>query len=310
MSITASIQGEYLRYKKLAEAAIAQVPDDKLAAMASDQSNSIVVICWHVSGNLQSRFTDFLTADGEKPWRDRESEFVPRNAARAELMAPWDDAWSVLFTALSTLEDDALGRTVTIRGEPHSVLQALHRSLAHASYHVGQIVQLAKSYRGADWQSLSIPKGGTRTTPTGKHSLSEGDGRFRDDFEAGVIAPAQFNHRAHVRLAYTYLAGSDTETAASHMRAALLAFLRRHAIDPARYHETMTRAWILAVRHFMETSASTSADDFIARNPVLLDTKIMMTHYSAGLLFSPEARARFVEPDLDAIPGHEPTGET
>jgi proteasome lid subunit RPN8/RPN11/uncharacterized damage-inducible protein DinB len=159
MSIIASIQGEYLRYKKLAEAAIAQVPDDQLAAMASDQSNSIVVICWHVSGNLKSRFTDFLTADGEKPWRKRDEEFDARKVGRAELLAKWEDGWSALLGALSGLSDDALSREVTIRGQRLSVTEALHRSLAHTSYHVGQIVYLAREAAGDKWTSLSIPKG-------------------------------------------------------------------------------------------------------------------------------------------------------
>jgi hypothetical protein len=140
-----------------------------------------------------------------------------------------------------------------------------------------------------------------------KHSLSAEDLRFRDDFEACLVPAAQFDHRAHVRLAYTYLAGNDADTALAAMRAALLAFLRHNGIDPSKYHETMTRAWILAVRHFMEISgASTSAGTFIDNNQTLLDTKIMLTHYSAGLLFSPEARSQFVEPDLGPIPRHEP----
>ena len=137
-------------------------------------------------------------------------------------------------------------------------------------------------------------------------TLSDSDRTFRDDFEAGRVTPDQFDHRAHVRLAYVYLTEGGVETAAEAMRNALLAFLERHAIDPAKYHETLTRSWILAVRHFMERSpAAPSADGFIAANPALLDTKIMLTHYSASLLFSSEARAQFVEPDLEAIPRHE-----
>ena len=159
MSIIESIRGEYLRYKKLAEAALAQVPDDRLAAMASDQSNSIIVICWHVSGNLKSRFTDFLTADGEKPWRKRDEEFDARQVGRADLLAKWEDGWSALFEALAGLSDDVLSREVTIRGQGLSVIEALHRSLAHTSYHVGQIVYLAREAAGSAWTSLSIPKG-------------------------------------------------------------------------------------------------------------------------------------------------------
>jgi hypothetical protein len=140
-----------------------------------------------------------------------------------------------------------------------------------------------------------------------KHELSSDDRRFRREFEACEFEPEGFDHRAHVRLAYTYLAENDAETAVALMRAALLAFLQCHDVDVSKYHETITRAWILAVRHFMEiSSASSSADVFIENNPTLLDTKIMLTHYSAELLFSEEARARFVEPNLDQIPRHEP----
>lgn len=135
------------------------------------------------------------------------------------------------------------------------------------------------------------------------HELSLNDREFRAAFEAGAFAPADFSHRAHVRLAYVYLADSDVNLALERMRAALVTFLSHHGIPSTKYHETLTRAWILAVDHFMHRSPeATSADDFIAHNPLLLDTKIMLTHYSASLLFSDTARARFVEPDLDPIP--------
>lgn len=137
------------------------------------------------------------------------------------------------------------------------------------------------------------------------HAISAQDHAFRSDFEAGRVTPSQFDHRAHVRLAYVYLTEGDVDAAANAMRNALLAFLERHRVDAAKYHETLTWSWILAVRHFMErTPAAPSADAFIAANPVLLDSRIMLTHYSASLLFSPEARAQFVEPDLEAIPRH------
>jgi hypothetical protein len=136
-----------------------------------------------------------------------------------------------------------------------------------------------------------------------KHLLSDDDRHFRAEFEACRYPPAMFDHRGHLRLAYVYLAESDTESAVASMRAALLVFLRHHGVDVSKYHETITRAWILAVRHFMEISpAASSADAFIDANPILLDSKIMLTHYSAELLFSEEARARFVEPNLDRIP--------
>lgn len=138
-----------------------------------------------------------------------------------------------------------------------------------------------------------------------KHELSDSDREFRLAFEAGAIAPADFSHRAHVRLAYVYLAEFGANAACDKLRAALVAFLAHHGIPAAKYHETLTRAWLLAVEHFMHrTPESASADDFIERNPVLLDSGIMLTHYSAELLFSDSARAGFVEPNLDPIPRH------
>jgi hypothetical protein len=141
--------------------------------------------------------------------------------------------------------------------------------------------------------------------PSLTHELSNADREFRAAFEAGAFAPADFSHRAHVRLAYVYLAESDVNLALERMRGALLAFLSRHGIPASKFHATLTRAWILAVDHFMHRSPeAVSADDFIARNPVLLDTRIMLTHYSTDLLFSDQARADFVEPNLDPIPRH------
>jgi uncharacterized damage-inducible protein DinB len=157
--LIASIRAEYVRYKALADAAIAQVTDGDLATGGPAHGNSIITICWHISGNLQSRFTDFLTSDGEKPWRQREEEFQPRTTSRADLLAKWNIGWSVLLDTLSGLSDDDLDRTVTIRGQAMRVHEALHRSLAHTAYHVGQIVHIAKTLRGDDWKFLSIPPG-------------------------------------------------------------------------------------------------------------------------------------------------------
>ncbi|HEU4589536.1 MAG TPA: hypothetical protein VFS13_01405 [Steroidobacteraceae bacterium] len=137
------------------------------------------------------------------------------------------------------------------------------------------------------------------------HHISQGDHEFRTAFEAGAIAPADFNHRAHVRLAYIYLATNDVERATYLMRNAIVNFLKHHGIAPMKYHETLTQAWILAVFHFMHrTTSAASADDFIARTPILLDSRIMMTHYSVERLFSQHARQAFVAPDLDPIPRH------
>ena len=158
-NIIDSIRGEYLRYKALAEAAIDQLDDAALSADGPGGGNSIAVICWHVAGNLRSRFTDFLTTDGEKPWRQREEEFRARTVGRPELLTKWEEGWQPLLDTLDKLSDSDLTRTITIRGQPLRVDEALHRSLAHLSYHVGQIVYLAKSFRGKDWKYLSIPPG-------------------------------------------------------------------------------------------------------------------------------------------------------
>lgn len=138
------------------------------------------------------------------------------------------------------------------------------------------------------------------------HFASAADRDFRHSFEQCTIAPAVFDHRAHVRLAYMYLVDHDAEASLRLLRNALLNFLAHNQAPASKYHETMTRAWIMAVRHFMESPQSyASADDFIAHHPILLDSKIMLTHYSAEALFSEEARARFVQPDIEAIPQHE-----
>jgi len=134
------------------------------------------------------------------------------------------------------------------------------------------------------------------------HELSQDDRDFRSAFESCAVAPSRFNHEAHVRLAYIYLVESDVDSAVQRMRESLLRFIEHNRIPPSKFHETITRAWVLAVRHFMNKSSSTSFQDFIAKSPVLLDSKIMLTHYSASVLFSSDARASFVEPDLDPIP--------
>lgn len=134
------------------------------------------------------------------------------------------------------------------------------------------------------------------------HGLSQDDRNFRAAFESCTVTTAQFTHEAHVRLAYAYLVESDVESAVQKMREALLNFIAHNGIPRSKFHETITRAWVLAVRHFMDRSSSTSFQDFIAKSQVLLDSKVMLTHYSASVLFSSDARAGFVEPDLDPIP--------
>jgi hypothetical protein len=147
--------------KRLADRAVAQVPDDKLHVALDANTNSIAVIMKHVAGNLLSRWTDFLTSDGEKPWRNRDDEFVDSFASRAELLAWWERGLACLLQVLRGLKREDLERTVLIRGEPHSVPLALERSLGHACYHVGQIVQVARIHAGEKWETLTIPRGGS-----------------------------------------------------------------------------------------------------------------------------------------------------
>ncbi|HTC49073.1 MAG TPA: DUF1572 family protein [Candidatus Aquilonibacter sp.] len=146
--------------KRLAEGAIAQLEDDQLFATLDPESNSVAIIIKHLAGNMRSRFTDFLTSDGEKPDRFRDREFELNSATtRAEVMRWWEDGWAQMFAALDALKPEDVMRTVTIRGEPHTVLQAINRQLAHYASHLGQIVFLAKHLRSNQWKTLSIPRG-------------------------------------------------------------------------------------------------------------------------------------------------------
>jgi hypothetical protein len=148
----------FRHYKSLADRAMAQVPDEHLFTALEGEANSIAITVKHTAGNMRSRWTDFLTTDGEKPHRNRDSEFVDPPDTRAALMDLWEVGWSCLFQALEPLTDQDLGRTITIRSEPQSVTQAINRQIAHYSYHVGQIVLLAKHFAGPDWTSLSVPR--------------------------------------------------------------------------------------------------------------------------------------------------------
>jgi Protein of unknown function (DUF1572) len=150
--------GVFRYYKKLAERAMEQVTDEQLFEVLDSEANSIAIIVKHMTGNMRSRWTDFLTSDGEKPNRNRDSEFVDPPATRAALLSEWEDGWSRLFGAIEPLTDADLGRRITIRGEAHSVMQAINRQLAHYPHHVGQIVLLAKHFACDRWQSLSVPR--------------------------------------------------------------------------------------------------------------------------------------------------------
>jgi uncharacterized damage-inducible protein DinB len=148
-------------HKIWADKAIAQLDDERLHAAPGANTNSVAVIMKHVAGNLRSRWTDFLTTDGEKPWRDRDDEFVDTFTSRADLLAHWESGWQRLFDTLAALTPADLARTVTIRGEPHSVPLALQRSLAHCAYHTGQILLTARLLAGDHWTPITIPRGGS-----------------------------------------------------------------------------------------------------------------------------------------------------
>lgn len=154
-----SIEAEYRRYKAMSEGAFVQVSDDQLSQPGPGNGNSLAIICWHLSGNLKSRFSDFLDSDGEKPWRQRDEEFASRTVSRSEFMEKWNEGWNVLLSTLDSLSDEDLSRSVTIRGQSLQVHEALNRSVTHASYHVGQIVYIAHAMAGKDWKYLSIPPG-------------------------------------------------------------------------------------------------------------------------------------------------------
>ncbi len=146
-------------YKKLAERAISQATEPQLYQLLDEDANSIAVVMQHMAGNMKSRWTNFLSEDGEKPWRNRDSEFEQPPATRVALMQLWEEGWDCMFQALESLTDADLNRSVPIRGEAHSVMQAINRQVAHYSYHCGQIVLLAKHFQHTQWTSLTVPKG-------------------------------------------------------------------------------------------------------------------------------------------------------
>jgi uncharacterized damage-inducible protein DinB len=155
----ADFEAEYRRYKTYAEGAFAQLSGEQLNTRPGEISNSIAMIVWHLAGNFASRFTDFLTTDGEKPWRQREEEFAARVVSKPDTLAKWEAGWKVVLDTLASLNDDDLTKTVHIRRQPLTVREALLRSLAHASMHVGQIVYVGKLLMGNEWRYLSIPPG-------------------------------------------------------------------------------------------------------------------------------------------------------
>ncbi|MBK8555734.1 MAG: DUF1572 family protein [Lewinellaceae bacterium] len=161
VDIIATIRKRFQYYKLLGDKALTQIDSTQMHWQPLPESNSVAVIVRHMAGNMRSRFTDFLSSDGEKPWRHRDTEFEDQAASKNELLQDWEMGWNCLFQALNTLDNDMLEQQVLIRSEPHTVLDALLRQLAHYSYHVGQLVYVCKGIAGEKWQTLSIPKGGS-----------------------------------------------------------------------------------------------------------------------------------------------------
>lgn len=171
----------FLYYKTLAEKAIEQVEEEQLFFAANEDTNSIAVIVQHLAGNMLSRWTDFLTTDGEKDWRNRDGEFEENYKTKANLMAFWSKGWDCLFNAINSLQPEHLSEIIYIRKEGHTVMDAVNRQLAHYPYHVGQIVFYAKMLKKTDWNSLSIPKNKSNDYNTDKFSKEKSIRNFTDD---------------------------------------------------------------------------------------------------------------------------------
>lgn len=148
----------FRNYKKLAERALEQISDEEFFKQIDEESNSIAIIVKHIAGNLKSRFTDFLTSDGEKDFRNRDSEFIAEGDTRESLMEFWEESWQILFSELGALKADDFEKTITIRQQQHTICEAINRQLTHYSYHIGQITFLAKHFRSTEWKTLSVPK--------------------------------------------------------------------------------------------------------------------------------------------------------
>jgi hypothetical protein len=177
-----SVKKQFAYYQLLGEKTFAQLDDDQLFWQYNEESNSIAGIVKHLWGNMLSRWTDFLTSDGEKPWRDRDAEFDNDIKDRAELLAKWQEGWTCLFTALDALTEENFGTLVYIRNQGHTVMEAINRQLAHYPYHVGQIVFIGKMARNDRWSSLSIPRGNSGAYNFGKFSQPKRKEHFTDEF--------------------------------------------------------------------------------------------------------------------------------
>lgn len=176
-----SVKKQFLYYKMLGEKAISQLEPEQLFVMTNDDTNSIATIVKHLSGNMLSRWTDFLTTDGEKEWRQRDAEFENDLHSKAEVMAFWDKGWTCFFEALNGLQPEQLSQIIYIRNEGHTVVEAINRQLAHYPYHIGQIVFYAKQLKNTEWNSLSIPRNASKNYNADKFAKDKAIRNFTDD---------------------------------------------------------------------------------------------------------------------------------
>ena len=177
-----SVLKQFRYYKLLGEKAFAQLDDEQIFHRFDPEANSIAIIVGHLSGNMLSRWTDFLNSDGEKEWRHRDQEFEPIIEAREQLLEHWEEGWACLFEAIDSINDDNFNKPVYIRDQGHSIIEAIDRQLAHYAYHIGQIVLLGRFAKGNGWQSLSIPKGGSSQYNAEKFSKGKRRAHFTDEF--------------------------------------------------------------------------------------------------------------------------------
>lgn len=177
-----SADRQFQMYKKLGEGAMQQMADEQLFIMPNEESNSVAIIVKHLWGNMLSRWTDFLTTDGEKEWRQRDAEFENDINTREALMQKWEEGWQYLFNALGSITDDDLEKIIYIRNEGHTILEAINRQIAHYSYHVGQIVYIAKMFNNDGWNSLSIPRNKSSEYNNKKFNEEKGTRHFTDEW--------------------------------------------------------------------------------------------------------------------------------
>ena len=178
-----SIKKQFQYYKSLGDRTFDQLDELDFFWQYNDESNSIAIIANHLSGNMKSRWTDFLTADGEKEWRNRDQEFEPIIKSKEELLTKWKDGWICLFEALNSVNEDNFDTEIYIRNQSHSILEAFNRQLGHYSYHIGQIVYIGRMIKGSEWKSLTIPKGKSSDFNKAKFSKGKHGGHFTDDIK-------------------------------------------------------------------------------------------------------------------------------